>query len=423
MDPSIIRETSSTITQRRTQSVSQQSHSNSMSLRSFSTASPSKEGKDMIGTLSTQKQSLKLSSKKSLTLPELRQVLEAWKEPETFADVMEAKERIVDCFKQRLDNLNLSFLYISTLPDVFDGMQHVHYLSIDNNYFSEIPRFLTKLTSLKRLNISSNVLSEVPDFIKEFKQLEFFNAESNQLEKVSEELGRLSKLRTLMLAHNRIMKFPQNIHRIKNLELEDQIPLARFGDFSPEFEARWKETFQHEVASGYIEIWMARYEEMLRLPTAEKYRQMFKERMSRLLNAMVNSADFRKLCFDKATSVIQTSHDGILFSLFELEVQLVEQQIMELQLPDEDVRQEVERAFNFYRLQELAILRAQKGSYENNATAEEEVADAQETVLFYYISPANTLEMPLNCETPCFMYQPDSALADHHDVRKAVEEI
>ncbi|CAF4784206.1 unnamed protein product, partial [Rotaria socialis] len=65
MDPFIIRGTSSTITQRRAQPVSQQSHSNSMSRRSFSTASPSKEGKDMIGTLSTQKQSLKLSSKKS----------------------------------------------------------------------------------------------------------------------------------------------------------------------------------------------------------------------------------------------------------------------------------------------------------------------------------------------------------------------
>ncbi|CAF4920964.1 unnamed protein product, partial [Rotaria magnacalcarata] len=49
---------------------------------------------------------------------------------------------------------------------------------------------------------------------------------------------------------------------------------------------------------------------------------------------------------------------------------------MELQLSDEEVRQEVERAFNFYRLQELAILRAQIGSYENNATAEEEVVDA-----------------------------------------------
>ncbi|CAF5174343.1 unnamed protein product, partial [Rotaria magnacalcarata] len=419
----MIRGTSSTKPQSHTQPVSRQSHSNSMPHRSSSTALISKEDKDIIRKLFTQRQSLKLSSKKSLTLSELRQVLEAWKEPETFADVIEAKERIVDCFKQRLDSLNLSFLYLSTLPDVFDGMQHVHYLSIDNNYFSEIPRFLTKLTSLKRLNISSNVLSEVPDFIKEFKQLEFFNAESNQLKKVSEEMGRLPKLRTLMLAHNRIMKFPQNLYRIKNLELEDQIPLARFGDFSSEFEVRWKENFQYEATSGYFEIWMARYEEMLRMATAEKYRQMFEERISTLLNAMVNNANFRKLCFDKAINVIQTSHDGILFSLFELEVQLVEQRIMELQLSDEEVRQEVERAFNFYRLQELAILRAQIGSYENNATAEEEVVDAQETVLFYYISPENTLEMPLNCETPGFMYQPDTALADHHDVRKAVEEI
>ncbi|CAF2074672.1 unnamed protein product, partial [Rotaria magnacalcarata] len=125
MDPFMIRGTSSTIIQRRTQPVSQQSHSNSMSLRSSSRALASKEEKDMIGTLSTQKQSLKLSSKNSLTLSELRLVLEAWKEPETFADIIEAKERIVDCFKQRLDSLNLSFLYLSTLPDVFDGMQHV----------------------------------------------------------------------------------------------------------------------------------------------------------------------------------------------------------------------------------------------------------------------------------------------------------
>ncbi|CAF5172765.1 unnamed protein product, partial [Rotaria magnacalcarata] len=391
--------------------------------RSSSTALVSKEDKDIIRKLFIQKQSLKLLPKKSLTLSELRQVLEAWNEPGTFADVTEAKERIVGCFKQRLDSLNLSFLYLSTLPDVFDGMQHVHYLSIDNNYFSEIPWFLTKLTSLKRLNISSSVLSEVPDFIKEFKQLEFFNVESNQLKKVSEELGRLPKLRMLMLTHNRIMKLPENRHRIKNLELEDQIPLARFGDFSPEFEVRWKENFQYEPTSGYFEIWMARFEEMLRMAAAEKYRQMFKERISTLLNAMVNNADFRKLCFDKAINVIQTSHDGILFSLFELEVQLVEQRIMELQLSDEEVRQEVERAFNFYCLQELAILRAQIGSYENNATAEEEVVNAQETVLFYYISPENTLEIPLNCETPGFMYQPDTALADHHDVRKAVEEI
>ena len=116
----------------------------------------------------------------------------------------------------------------------------------------------------------------MPDFIREFKQLEFFNAESNQLEKVSEELGRLPKLPSLMLTHNRIMKLPKNIHHIKNLKLEDQLPLTSFGEFSPEFSARWTETFQYEPSAGHFEMWMARYEEMLRLPTAEKYRQMFK---------------------------------------------------------------------------------------------------------------------------------------------------
>ncbi len=419
----MIRGTSSTITQRRTQPVSQQSHSDSMPLRSFSTAFVSKENKDMIGTPSMQTQYLNLSSKKSLTLSELRKTLDAWKDPEDSADIIEAKERITNCFKQRLDALDLSFLWLSTLPDVFGGMQHVHYLSIANNHFSEIPQFLTKLVSLKLLNLSNNVLSEVPDFIKKFKQLEFVNAESNQLEKVSEELGRLPKLQTLILAHNRIMKLPQNIYRIKNLKLEDQLPLASFGEFSPEFAARWNETFQHEQTSGYFEIWMARYEEMLRLPTAEKYRQIFKQRISTLLDTMVSHPDFRKLCYDKARNVVVTSHDGILFSLFELEVNLVEQRIMELQISDEEVRHEVDRAFNFYRLQELAILHAQKGSYENNATAEEEMVDAEETMLFFYISPENTLEMTLNCETPRFMYQPNSALANHHDVRIAVEQI
>ncbi|CAF4264565.1 unnamed protein product [Rotaria sp. Silwood2] len=423
MDPFMIRGTSFALTQRQTQSVSQQSHSNSMPLSSSSTALVSEEDKDMISALSVQTQSLKISYKKSMTLPELRKLLEAWKDPEALAEIIDASERITNCFKQRSDSLDLSSLSLSTLPDVFGGMQHVYYLSISNNYFSEIPRFLTKLASLKLLNMSNNVLSEVPDFIKEFKHLEFFNAECNQLEKVSEELGRLPKLRTLLLTHNRILNFPQNIHRIKNRSLEDQVPLASFGNFSPDFAARWKETFQHETVSGYFEIWLARYEEMLRLPEAENYHQAFKQRISTLLDAMVNNPDLRKLCYDKARDVIATSHDGMLFALFEMEVKHIEQRIIELQLSDEEIHQEVERAFNFYRLQELALLHAQEGSYKNNATTEEAIVDAQETVLFFYISPENTLEMPLNCEVPRFMYQPEMALANHHDVRKAVEQI
>ncbi|CAF3673044.1 unnamed protein product [Rotaria sp. Silwood1] len=423
MDPFMIRGTSFTLTQRQTQTVSQQSHSNRMPLQSSSTALVSENNNDIISTLSVQTQSLKLLSQKSMTLLELTRLLETWEDPHATTETIDAKERITNCFKQRSDLLDLSFLSLTTLPDVFGGMQHVCYLSISNNSFSEIPRFLTKLTSLKLLNVSNNILSEVPDFIKEFKYLEWFNAECNQLEKVTEELGHLPKLQTLMLTHNRILKLPENIHHIKDLKVEDQVPLASFIDFSPEFAAGWEETYQHEGTSGYFEIWLARYEEMLRLPRAEKYRQAFKQRISTLLDAMVNNLELRKLCYDKARDVVATSHDGILFALFEMEIKQVEQRIIEAQLSDEKVRQEVERVFNFYRLQELALLCAQKGSYKNNATAEEAIVDAQETVLFFYISPENTLEMPLDHDVPCFMYQPDMALANHHDVAKAVVQI
>ena len=236
-------------------------------------------------------------------------------------------------------------------------------------------------------------------------------------------MGRLPKLQTLWLAHNRIVKLPQNIHHIKNLKLEDQVPLASFGEFSTEFAARWNESFQQEPGAGYLEMWMARFEEILRRLAPEKYCQIFKQRIKTLLDAMINNPDFRQLCYGKVRDVISVCYDGILFCLYELEVKMVEQRIIELQISDEEVRQEVDRAYSFYRLQELAILRAQKSSYKNNATPDEEKVDALETELFFYISAENTLEMTLNHETPRFMCDPQMAFADHDDVRIAVKEI
>ena len=130
----MIRGTPSTITQRQTQPVLQQSHLDINQLRSSSTALASQEDKDTTGLFS---------------LP--GQLLNEWKESRALADIVEATKRITNCFEQRLDDLDLSYLSLSTLPDVFGGMQHVQYLSIANNYFSEIPQFLTKLASLKLL--------------------------------------------------------------------------------------------------------------------------------------------------------------------------------------------------------------------------------------------------------------------------------
>ncbi|CAF3318293.1 unnamed protein product [Rotaria socialis] len=423
MDSLAIRGTSLAATQRRNQTNALQRTSNSIRLQSPS-AVPQR--RSQVGASSMRfasAQYLRPSPPKPMTMPELTQSLEAWQDPADDVQDVEAKKRIKDCFKQRSNTLDLSFLSLSTLPDSFGRMDHLRYLSLANNRFSEIPQTLFNLTGLKLLNFSSNVLTEVPDSFKEFQKLEFFNAECNQLRKVSKELVHLPNIKTVMLSHNRILKFPENIHNIKNLALKDQIPLASFGDFSIEFRAPWEERFQNEGGSGYFEIWLARYEEMLRLPEAEKYREAFKKRIGLLLDAMVKYPNLRTECYKKAQNVIATCHDGILFALYEMEIKNTEERMIASELSDEAVLREVERIFNFYRLQEFSLSHSQSHPYENGTAAEDEEISALETALFFYISPANTLEMPLGTEKICFMLYPDMAPANHDDVAKAVAQI
>lgn len=362
--------------------------------------------------------SSKLSPLKNTDLSELMNPLEAWKDPEDGAQELVARERIKDCLRQGLNILDLSSLSLSTLPDVLGRMHHIQYLSIANNKFSEIPRSLANLVNLREFNISNNVLKEVPDNIQEFKKLELFNAACNQIERVSKKLAYLPKIKKVMLSHNRILKFPGKIRRIEKLELEDQLPLASFADFSPEFATQWKKNFQYEFGSANLEMWLARYEEILRMPGTANCRAVFKERIGHLLNAMMKNSNLRTLCYDKAENVIGTCHDGILFSLFEMEILQIEDRIIALQLSDDEIRQEMEKVFNFYRLQELAVIHSDK--YSNKQEIE---ADALETVLFFYNSPANTLTMPLSDERVRFMRYPHMSQATDDDVRKAVAQI
>ena len=407
-----IRGTPSTLNQRQNRTIPRQIRLRSTPLPRFSTG--------MSSIVSAQIPSPKLSSTKPITLPELTESLEEWQDLREDAQHDTAKERIMDCFTQLSDSLDLSFLSLSTLPDALGRMQHIQYLSIANNRFSAIPQTLTQLARLKLLNVSNNVLTEVPDSIKALQKLESFNGECNLLVKVSEELARLPKIQKVLLCHNRILEFPENIHRIRDLELEDQVPPASFADFSPLFAALWVDVFQHEIGSGHLEIWLARYEENLRLSEAAQYREAFQKRIGLLLNTMVSNSNLRTLCYKKAESVIATCHDGILFSLFEMEIKQVEERMIALELSDEEVRQETERAFNFYRLQELALLRSQQCPDEPTATTEDPEIDFLETSLFFYASPANTLEMPLGGKRLHFIRYPDAARVTHGDVANAV---
>ncbi|CAF0892345.1 unnamed protein product [Adineta ricciae] len=338
-----------------------------------------------------------------LTLSELIESLETWRDPDDSAQDLIAKERIQDCFEQQSDSLDLSSLSLSTLPDAIGRMQHIQFLSLANNCFSELPEILVQLTDLKLLNLSYNTLVGIPDSIKLFEKLQFLNVSCNQLQKVSAELARLPHIETVLLPHNRILEFPDNIKSIKALEIHDQVPFARVDRFSVEFAKQWEATIKHEGDSGYFEIWMARFEEILKLEHIERYADALQGRVGKIMNLMVKSAQLRQRCFIEANKFIATCYDGLLFSLFVMETIYLEEKMMILELSDDEVRQAMEQIYNFRRLQDLAILYARKQIDETTTTERDAEIVELEASLLFYSSSANTLDMPLDKENSRFI--------------------
>ncbi|UJR11316.1 hypothetical protein I4U23_015497 [Adineta vaga] len=375
-------------------------------------------------TLSPKIRSLRLSSsQRTLTVLELLESLESWRDPEEDAQDFTAKERIKDCFEQQSESLDLSFLCLTTLPDVIGKMQHIQFLSLANNSFSELPHLLTQLTSLKLLDLSNNVLQEIPDSIKSFKNLKILNVTCNQLRKVSNELAHLPGIETVLVSHNRILQFPDNIHCIKSLEIDDQVPPAAIGSFSVEFAKYWEEKIQYEGGSGCFEIWIARFELLLQLPNIETYSEMLRERIVKLMESMINNLRLRQRCFVEANTFIGTCYDGILFSLFLMEIIQLEERIMALELSDEDVRKAIEQVYNFSRLQNLATLYARENFNELTTNEDDQIVEELETTLFFYGSPANTLDMPLDNERIRFVRDLNALKTTNDNVRKAVVQI
>ncbi|CAF1302684.1 unnamed protein product [Adineta ricciae] len=357
------------------------------------------------GTTTTQLRIVILPTppQEHLTLSELIESLETWRDPDDSAQDLTAKEKIQDCFEQQSDSLDLSSLSLSTLPDVIGRMQHIQFLSLADNCFSELPEILAQLTDLKLLNLSYNTLVGIPDSIKSFEKLQFLNVSCNQLQKVSAELARLPHIETVLLPHNRILEFPDNIKTIKFLEIHDQVPFARVDRFSIEFAEHWEAAIKHEGDSGYFEIWMARFEEILELKHVERYADALLGRAGKIMNLMVKSSQLRQRCFIEANKFIATCYDGLLFSLFVMETIYLEEKMMILELSDDEVRQAMEQIYNFRRLQDLAILHARKQIDETTTTERDaEIAELEASLLFYS-SSANTLDMPLDEENSRFV--------------------
>ncbi|CAF4121033.1 unnamed protein product, partial [Adineta steineri] len=126
----MIRGTALRLNRRQNQSISHQARLNNTPLQSSSTTLEYDQRTNTINMQSTQIQLVQRSSPKPMTIRDITQALEEWQDPEDYAQDLEAKERIMDCYKQRSDTLDLSYLSLSTLPDAIGRMQHIQFLSI-----------------------------------------------------------------------------------------------------------------------------------------------------------------------------------------------------------------------------------------------------------------------------------------------------
>ncbi len=109
---------------------------------------------------------------------------------------IEAKRRILKCFKDNSNSLHLDELDLTSLPNGIIG----------------------KLNYLKILNLEGNQLTEIPAEIGKLPELIFLNLNDNELTQIPAEIGNLKFLKTLLLEDNQLTEIPAKIGKLKNLE-------------------------------------------------------------------------------------------------------------------------------------------------------------------------------------------------------------
>jgi len=93
----------------------------------------------------------------------------------------DAKARILKCFDDRSDWLNLRSLQLSDLPDVFLQLTQLKYLELNHNHLEKLPYSLTDLPALEALDLYHNFLKILPCDLGNFSQLKELNLAKNPL--------------------------------------------------------------------------------------------------------------------------------------------------------------------------------------------------------------------------------------------------
>ncbi|XP_056378319.1 leucine-rich repeat-containing protein 69 isoform X2 [Hyla sarda] len=106
-------------------------------------------------------------------------------------------------------------------PCVFDGLQNLLCLNLNNNLIENLPVEIQKLQCLEKLSINKNCLQEIPRELCILQNLSELHLGNNRLETLPEQIAYLSNLKELRIYRNHLIGLPEGLCRLKKLKILD----------------------------------------------------------------------------------------------------------------------------------------------------------------------------------------------------------
>jgi len=163
--------------------------------------------------------------KTALEVQEFTKSLEKWvSEAQGDEKRSEAAEKIIEVFKSDSSVLNLSRLYIKSLPEEIGVLTSLKTLNVGGNQLKTLPNNIGNLTSLEVLQVSSNQLTTFPDRMGDLTSLQWFYYSSNKLNSLPDKIGRLTAQEWIHFDRGQLT--PEEVSRLTINKLREQLNLT-----------------------------------------------------------------------------------------------------------------------------------------------------------------------------------------------------
>ncbi len=121
---------------------------------------------------------------------------------------IEASSRILNCWRGQWKTLDLSYLYLTSLPDAFQPLAgHLQVLLLHNQHFEIWPEEINVLKKLKTLGVAGGRLASLTG-MEIFPELKELNLRGNQLLSL-QDFPKHPKLEKLMVEPNKLINFEE----------------------------------------------------------------------------------------------------------------------------------------------------------------------------------------------------------------------